>query len=60
WSETGIVVGSFCWFFFLFLIFAKTLPVVSMWEVKEQLDPPMSGSKRATGQGGRGAGESAG
>jgi molybdopterin-containing oxidoreductase family membrane subunit len=44
-AEIGIVVGSFSWFFFLFAIFSKTLPVVSMWEVKEQLDPPMSGKK---------------
>ncbi|MBI3579612.1 MAG: polysulfide reductase NrfD, partial [Ignavibacteriales bacterium] len=44
WTEVGIVVGSFSWFFFLFLIFAKTLPIVSMWEVKEQLEPPGAGS----------------
>jgi len=37
WVEVGITTGSFAWFFFLFLIFAKVLPVVSMWEVKEQL-----------------------
>ncbi len=42
-TEIGIVIGSFSWFFFLFMIFAKTLPVVSMWEVKEQLEPPKVG-----------------
>lgn len=46
WTEVGIVVGSFSWFFFLFLIFAKTLPIVSMWEVKEQLEPPGAGGKK--------------
>jgi molybdopterin-containing oxidoreductase family membrane subunit len=45
-TEIGIVVGSFSWFFFLFLIFAKTLPVVSMWEVKEQIEPPTAGGKK--------------
>jgi molybdopterin-containing oxidoreductase family membrane subunit len=40
WTEMGIVVGSFSWFFFLFMIFTKTLPVVSLWEVKEQIEPP--------------------
>ncbi len=46
WTEVGIVVGSFAWFFFLFFLFAKTLPAVSMWEVKEQLEPPMKGKGR--------------
>jgi hypothetical protein len=36
-----IVIGSFAWFFFLFMIFVKVLPAVSMWEVKEQLPPPL-------------------
>jgi len=35
WPELSILAGSFAWFFLLFLIFAKVLPVVSMWEVKE-------------------------
>ena len=39
--DSFIVIGSFAWFFFLFMVFSKTLPVVSMWEVKEQIDPPM-------------------
>ncbi len=40
WPEISILVGSFAWFFLLFLLFAKIFPVVSMWEVKEQLPAP--------------------
>ncbi len=40
WPEVSILAGSFAWFFLLFLIFAKLFPVVSMWEVKEQLPLP--------------------
>jgi Ni/Fe-hydrogenase subunit HybB-like protein len=36
--EYGILIGSFCLFFFLFLLFAKHLPSVSMTEMKETLD----------------------
>jgi Ni/Fe-hydrogenase subunit HybB-like protein len=43
-TETIIVVGSFAWFFLLFMVFVKVLPAVSMWEVKEQIDPPMKGA----------------
>ena len=43
-TDTMIVIGSFAWFFLLFMIFVKVLPAVSMWEVKEQIDPPMKGS----------------
>ena len=35
--EYGIMLGSFCLFFFLFLLFAKHLPSVSMTEMKETL-----------------------
>jgi Ni/Fe-hydrogenase subunit HybB-like protein len=44
-TDTMIVIGSFAWFFMLFMIFVKVLPAVSMWEVKEQEDPPMKGSR---------------
>jgi molybdopterin-containing oxidoreductase family membrane subunit len=37
WVEICILIGSFCWFFFWFLLFAKTLPVISIAEVKEHL-----------------------
>jgi len=39
-TDSAIVVGSFAWFFLLFLLFIKLLPSVSMWEVKEQLPAP--------------------
>ena len=37
WVEIGITLGSFGLFFMLFLIFAKTVPVLSMSELKERL-----------------------
>ncbi|MFQ5889470.1 MAG: NrfD/PsrC family molybdoenzyme membrane anchor subunit [Gemmatimonadota bacterium] len=37
WVELSILVGSFAWFFFWYLLFAKTLPVISIAEVKEHL-----------------------
>jgi molybdopterin-containing oxidoreductase family membrane subunit len=33
--EYGIMIGSFCLFFFLFILFVKHLPSVSMTEMKE-------------------------
>jgi Ni/Fe-hydrogenase subunit HybB-like protein len=33
--EFGILVGSFCLFFFLFLLFVKHMPSISMTEMKE-------------------------
>lgn len=33
--EFGIMIGAFCLFFFLFLLFAKHLPSISMTEMKE-------------------------
>ena len=35
--EMGIMLGSFCLFFFLFLLFVKHLPSMSMTELKETL-----------------------
>ncbi|MBW1900664.1 MAG: polysulfide reductase NrfD [Deltaproteobacteria bacterium] len=35
--EYGIMLGSFCLFFFLFLLFVKHLPSVSMAEMKESI-----------------------
>jgi molybdopterin-containing oxidoreductase family membrane subunit len=35
--EFGIMFGSFCLFFFLFVLFVKHLPSVSMTEVKETI-----------------------
>ncbi|MEN6537270.1 MAG: hydrogenase, partial [Bryobacteraceae bacterium] len=44
WPEISILAGSFAWFFLLFLLFAKVFPVISMWEVKEQLPGPERGA----------------
>jgi len=35
WVEYGITIGSFCMFFFIFLIFVKVLPSISITEIKE-------------------------
>ena len=35
--EFGIMLGSFCIFFFLFLLFVKHLPSISMTEMKESI-----------------------
>jgi Ni/Fe-hydrogenase subunit HybB-like protein len=37
WVEFGIMIGSVCLFFFLFVLFVKHLPSVSMTEMKETL-----------------------
>jgi molybdopterin-containing oxidoreductase family membrane subunit len=41
WVELGIMLGSFSLFFFLFLLFVKFLPSVSITEVKESLAYPV-------------------
>jgi molybdopterin-containing oxidoreductase family membrane subunit len=43
WVEWGILVGSFGWFFLLFLTFIKVLPSVAVAEVKESMPHPMKG-----------------
>ena len=40
WVEIGITVGSFAWFFMFFLIFVRTLPALSIAEIKEILPVP--------------------
>ena len=45
--EWGILVGSFGWFFFWFLLFIKTLPAIAITEVKEMVLPPL----KTTGEG---------
>lgn len=40
WVDISITLGSFAWFFMWFLLFAKTLPVISIVEVKEELPAP--------------------
>ena len=39
--EMGIVIGSFGWFAFWFLLFTRLLPPVAIAELKEVLPPPM-------------------
>jgi Ni/Fe-hydrogenase subunit HybB-like protein len=36
-TEILIMIGSFAWFFFWFLLFSRTLPVISIAEVKDHL-----------------------
>jgi molybdopterin-containing oxidoreductase family membrane subunit len=45
WVEWGILVGSFGWFFLLFLTFVKVLPSVAVAEVKESMPHPVRGGK---------------
>ncbi len=45
WVEMGITAGSFAWFFMFFLIFIKTLPSVSIAEMKEILPVPKKEAK---------------
>ena len=43
WVEAAITAGSFAWFFMFFLIFIKTLPAISISEIKETLPIPKRG-----------------
>ncbi len=45
WVEMGITVGSFAWFFMFFLLFIKTLPAISISEIKEILPVPKKEAK---------------
>jgi molybdopterin-containing oxidoreductase family membrane subunit len=40
-TDSTIVIGSFAWFFLLFLGFIKVMPSLAVVEVKETLPPPM-------------------
>jgi Ni/Fe-hydrogenase subunit HybB-like protein len=44
-TEMGIVIGTFGWFFFWFLLFIRLLPPVAIAEIKEVLPPPMRPKK---------------
>ena len=37
WVEISILAGSFAWFFFWFLLFSKTMPTISIAEIKEHI-----------------------
>lgn len=40
WVEIAITAGSFCLFIFMFMIFMKIFPVISITEVKEEIGMP--------------------
>ena len=48
WVELGITVGSFAWFFMFFLIFVRTLPALSIAEIKEILPVPKKKQEGST------------
>ena len=39
-TELGITLGSFCWFFMWFFLFIKFFPAMSIAEIKEVASPP--------------------
>lgn len=45
WTEIGMTVGSFGWFFFWLLIFCKYFPIVSMSELKLIMPKPLNPNK---------------
>ena len=45
-TEMGIVIGSFAWFGFWFLLFIRIFPPVAISELKEVLPTPLSRSAR--------------
>jgi molybdopterin-containing oxidoreductase family membrane subunit len=45
--EWGIMVGSFGWFGFWFLLFLQTMPAVAIAEIKEMIAAPVKGSLEA-------------
>ena len=40
-TEMSILLGSFCWFGFWFLLFTRLLPPIAIQELKEVLPAPM-------------------
>jgi Ni/Fe-hydrogenase subunit HybB-like protein len=46
-TDSTIVIGSFAWFFLLFLGFIKVMPALSVVEVKETLPPPIKDKAHA-------------
>jgi molybdopterin-containing oxidoreductase family membrane subunit len=45
--EWGIMVGSFGWFGFWFLLFLQVMPAVAVAEIKEMIVPPLKGALEA-------------
>ncbi|MFV2006515.1 MAG: NrfD/PsrC family molybdoenzyme membrane anchor subunit [Longimicrobiales bacterium] len=52
--EMGILVGSFAWFGFWFLLFIRLIPPVAIAELKEVLLAPMKGDRTAAATAGEG------
>ncbi len=50
WTELGITLGSFGWFFTLLLIFIKFFPSMALTEIKEVVELPESSSEGHKGQ----------
>jgi molybdopterin-containing oxidoreductase family membrane subunit len=46
-TEMCILLGSFCWFGFWFLLFTRLLPPIAIQELKEVLPPPMRKTPKA-------------
>jgi len=59
WVEWSVTVGSFGWFLFLYALFARFFPLISIWEVVEEAEKrapvlvPALASRSAGGDGGR-------
>jgi hypothetical protein len=51
WVEFGIMFGSLSLFFFLFLLFSKFLPSISITEVKEAIPVPVRSKKQGATNG---------
>jgi Ni/Fe-hydrogenase subunit HybB-like protein len=45
WFDWGITLGSFGWFFLLFLLFCRLLPTIAIAEVKPVMDPEIAKRK---------------
>jgi len=46
-TDSTIIIGSFAWFFILFLGFIKLMPSLSIVEVKETLPAPIKDTRHA-------------
>jgi hypothetical protein len=46
-TDSTIIIGSFAWFFLLFLGFIKLMPSLSIVEVKETIPAPMKDARHA-------------
>jgi len=44
WVEWSILVGCVSFFLLLYLLFTKTFPIVSIWEIREGREMAVSGA----------------